>query len=51
MKFELASDVCFISIMGGRGKWRVPENYIKSEVSALPNRAFSLFCAITSKAF
>ena len=51
MKFGLAFDVCFISIMGGRGKWRVSANFIKSEVSALPNRAFSLFCAITKTAF
>jgi hypothetical protein len=37
--------------MTGKRKQRVPENFIKSGVSALPIKAFNLFYAIITKAF
>jgi hypothetical protein len=50
MKFELSSNIYIISLMLDRRKRRVPENLIKSRVSALPIKAFSLFCGITTRA-
>ncbi len=37
--------------MTGKRKRRVPKNLIKSGVSALPIKAFTLFYAITTRAF
>jgi hypothetical protein len=55
MKFELASNIYIyiniISLMTDKRKRQVPENLIKSGVSALSIKAFSLFYATITRAF
>jgi hypothetical protein len=51
MKFDLSSNIYIISLMTDKRKQQVPGNLIKCRVNALPIKAFSLFYAITTRAF
>jgi hypothetical protein len=50
-KFGLSSNIVFICFKADRRKRRVPEYFIKSEVSVLPKGAFSLFSPQPQKHF
>ncbi len=51
MKFDLSSNICIISLMTDKRKRQVPVNLVKYRVTELPIKAFSLFYAITTRAF